>query len=133
MKPLDERMMKDDTKEVIKRCHHLNTLINLSINKGGPSQIYVPLDVTQKKIQPMKYSTKNSKYLNKLLDLSTSRKYVRHRSKLNDITRKPKGKSRMWNTVQYQWPSFLNKIMGERQTGLGSEVGRDGGEDCSIY
>lgn len=133
MKPLDERMMKDVTKEIIKGCHHLNTLINLSITKGGPSQIYVPLDVMQKKIQPMKYSTKNSKYLNKLLDLSTSREYVRYRSKLNDITRKPKGKSRMWNTVQYQWPSFLNKTMGWRQTGLGIEVGRDGGEDCSIY
>lgn len=38
MKLLDERMMKTVTKEVIIGCHHLNTLINLSITKGGPAK-----------------------------------------------------------------------------------------------
>lgn len=33
-------------------------------------------------------------------------------------------KSRIWNTVWYQWPSFFNKTMGVADRG-------DGGKNCS--
>lgn len=55
MEPIDERMMKDFTKEVIVGCHHLNTPINLSITKGWPVRYNVSLNEMQKKI-PIKYS-----------------------------------------------------------------------------
>lgn len=47
MEQLDERMM-DFRKEVITGCHHLNTLINLNIAKGGPARYYVLLDICKR-------------------------------------------------------------------------------------
>lgn len=45
----------DFTKQVITGCHHRNTLINLSILKGGSARYCVPPDVMQKKTQSMKH------------------------------------------------------------------------------
>ena len=55
MEPLAERTLKDFTRQVIIGCHHLNTLINLSILKGGSARYFVPLDVMQKRIQSIKH------------------------------------------------------------------------------
>ena len=55
MEPLAERILIDFTKQVITGCHHLNTLINLSILNGGSARYCVPPDVMQKKTQSMKH------------------------------------------------------------------------------
>lgn len=91
-------------------------MMTLSIPEGGMTRSCgCPSSDKRKQREPfVEYSCKTM-CLNRIRPLeltSISRKHgVGKRSKLNDSTREPMDRSRMWGILQDNWPSFCNKDM----------------------